>query len=282
MTQRQPAWSDLKVAFDFSPCIPVDDILGAVWDDVDALAQLLPEGWELVEEDRTGSRCVLVFRVVGVPGVDDSHAVQAVISMIEKGEDPRLPQPGDILLEGNAVALSNLPYGSVWKNEREWFLDAGEEVEVVDDLVRLAGEYGGRDVEEFTSTHDLGRAYAVPEHPDYVIFPAASGKDPRMVLLAQVAEGSARAVGGVEDWGLYLDAEHRGVGLGKWLAYGAMTLADAETTEYALYSHAGYHAFAGAHAIAVERASAAGLDVDAALLDPEPLEYPGDREMSPW
>lgn len=57
-------WSDCKVAF------PIYDS-EAVWNSDIKLN--LPDGWTLIETDGTGARYVAVFRINGMPKVEDGE-----------------------------------------------------------------------------------------------------------------------------------------------------------------------------------------------------------------
>lgn len=65
-------WDDLKVAFDCNG--------EKVWD-IDKTK--LPEGWELVETDCSGARCVAIFRVEGTLSVSDALQVKSLIKKTE-------------------------------------------------------------------------------------------------------------------------------------------------------------------------------------------------------
>lgn len=56
-------WSDCKVAFS------IDD------PEIDLTELPVPRGWELVEIDSTGARAVAVFRVSGIPCIEDGNDV---------------------------------------------------------------------------------------------------------------------------------------------------------------------------------------------------------------
>lgn len=62
-------WTDCKVAFG------VDDE-SKLWRAHDAGKLKLPNGWELVETDCSGARCVAVFRVAGIPKIADGEKVK--------------------------------------------------------------------------------------------------------------------------------------------------------------------------------------------------------------
>lgn len=61
-------WCDLKVAFD------VDDAGRVLEADID-----LPDGWELMETNCSGTRCVAIFRVDGLPSARDGEKIAAAI-----------------------------------------------------------------------------------------------------------------------------------------------------------------------------------------------------------
>lgn len=63
-------WSDLKVAYDLNNP-------SRFWSAWERGKVALPEGWDFIESDCSGARCVAVFRVEGVPTVEDGYAVAA-------------------------------------------------------------------------------------------------------------------------------------------------------------------------------------------------------------
>ena len=70
-------WDDCKVAYG----IWNEEISDRFYPDVDGL---LPTGWELDETDRTGARCVIVFRVNGIPKEDDGNAVRSLLEKLDR------------------------------------------------------------------------------------------------------------------------------------------------------------------------------------------------------
>lgn len=68
----QAPWSDCKVAFGV-------DNPERLWRAVESGKAELPPGWELDETDCSGARCVAVFRVDGVPTVEDGRSVARAI-----------------------------------------------------------------------------------------------------------------------------------------------------------------------------------------------------------
>jgi len=70
-------WSDLKIAFGTRDAL-------TVWRALESGAgrhvDKLPQGWSLCETDRSGARCVAVFRVSGVPTIEDGLTVKRLIS----------------------------------------------------------------------------------------------------------------------------------------------------------------------------------------------------------
>lgn len=73
-------WDDCKVAFGF------EDDDKEVWEHFGCTGHskhLLPAGWSLVETDCAGARCVVVFRVDGMPTADDGAAVQKLLEELE-------------------------------------------------------------------------------------------------------------------------------------------------------------------------------------------------------
>lgn len=61
----KPPWDDCKVAFGIDNADPFDT----------ERSEPLPSGWELNEVDGTGARWVAVFRVAGIPTVEDGQLV---------------------------------------------------------------------------------------------------------------------------------------------------------------------------------------------------------------
>jgi hypothetical protein len=69
-------WADCKVAYG------VDDE-AALWRWYDRTkAAELPAGWSLDETDCSGARCVVVFRVEGLPAVEDGKAVARIVRRV--------------------------------------------------------------------------------------------------------------------------------------------------------------------------------------------------------
>ncbi len=71
----QVPWSDCKVAFG---CDDED----AVWMASDCGRLSLPPGWSLTETDCSGARCVVIFRVEGLPTKAAGRAVAAALASI--------------------------------------------------------------------------------------------------------------------------------------------------------------------------------------------------------
>jgi GNAT superfamily N-acetyltransferase len=163
--------------------------------------------------------------------------------------------------------LKTIPLGSIWRSSSSWFLEGRYTVEIADTLYRSLGDYGGRPLYRFALRFDIEGLYELPEHPGYAVARSKVGRDPRYVLLVELDGDERRVVGGLESWGLYIDEAHRGQGLGAWLAWAGMSLSGENTTDYGLYSKAGYAAFASAHRIAVEMARKHGHQVSEEALD---------------
>ena len=68
-------WSDCKVAF------PIYDS-EAVWNSDIKLN--LPDEWTLIETDGTGARYVAIFRVNGIPKIEDGEKVGKILLKIDK------------------------------------------------------------------------------------------------------------------------------------------------------------------------------------------------------
>jgi hypothetical protein len=71
-----PSWSDCKVAFSIEEDDPVWEQLSSI--DGES-KHLLPNGWELIETDCAGARCVAIFRVDGVPTIEDGRIIEKVL-----------------------------------------------------------------------------------------------------------------------------------------------------------------------------------------------------------
>ena len=65
-------WSDLKVAF---AIVNPERFMRKL----DSGTMKLPDGWECCETDCAGARCVIVFRVAGVPATEDGRVVAQLI-----------------------------------------------------------------------------------------------------------------------------------------------------------------------------------------------------------
>lgn len=179
------------------------------------------------------------------------------------------------------MKLKNIPNGAMWQSTRKHFLDGHYQVEVVASLYRSAGEYGGAPIEKFVTRYDFENLYRLPFHPDYAVAQQIDpSDDPRRVLLVEIDDEKKTVVGGIDEWGLYVDEAHRGMKLGGWLAWAGMSLSGELTTDYALYSEGGYAAFAAAHKIAVDIAITKGLDVPQEVVDEPGFVMPsrGDDE----
>lgn len=71
-------WDDCKVAFGVSDGYAVaDKIEKPLWRD------RLPSGWAWNEMDAQGARCVMVFRVAGVPTAEDGRVVRRLLDRME-------------------------------------------------------------------------------------------------------------------------------------------------------------------------------------------------------
>lgn len=89
----QLPWSDCKIAFSIDNADPFDDLNNVLFEPD---APGLPHGWRLNEIDGTGARWVAVFRVRGVPTVDDGRLAKRWLCKIgaivpkKRGFDVRL------------------------------------------------------------------------------------------------------------------------------------------------------------------------------------------------
>ncbi|NTF17306.1 hypothetical protein G6L37_02520 [Agrobacterium rubi] len=166
--------------------------------------------------------------------------------------------------------LKKIPNGNIWRSSKHWFLEGRYDVDIQDTLFRSAGEYAGRPLESYHRGFDTTSLFSLPEHDDYAIARSLPGRDPRYVLLVAIDGESRKVVGGLDSWGLYVDEAHRGKGLGGWLAWAGMSLSGEMTTDYGLYSAAGYAAFSAAHRIALDIARAEGRNPPDQTAD----EYP--------
>jgi hypothetical protein len=158
-----------------------------------------------------------------------------------------------------STELKTIPLGNIWRSSSEWFLEGRYNVEIADTLFRSAGEYGGRALSLYERGFNIKDLYALPGYEGYAVAHAKPSLDPRYVLLVELDGDERRVVGGLDSWGLYIDQDHRGKGLGGWPAWAGMSLSGEMTADYGLYSKAGYGAFAAAHRIAVEMARERGL-----------------------
>lgn len=68
----RPPWCDMKAAY---PVTNPDRL----WRALDRGALDLPDGWSLVETDGSGARYVALFRIAGVPTVEDGRRVAATV-----------------------------------------------------------------------------------------------------------------------------------------------------------------------------------------------------------
>jgi hypothetical protein len=85
-------WGDCKVAFGWDASDEGDELLTEIWDEeiADRSKSIWPEGWSINETDGAGARYVIVFRIEGnLPTREDGERVQELVSMIERGVDPR-------------------------------------------------------------------------------------------------------------------------------------------------------------------------------------------------
>lgn len=88
-------WGDCKVAYGWDAVDEADELLTEIWDEeiADRDKSIWPDGWSIDETDCSGARCVIVFRVSGVlPTREDGERVRELVSMIERGIDPRRPE----------------------------------------------------------------------------------------------------------------------------------------------------------------------------------------------
>ncbi len=77
-------WSDCKVAYG------VEDV-ERLWKALDGHRRAkLPAGWSLNETDCSGARCVAVFRVEGLPAIEDGEKVLALLRRIKAIRAPRV------------------------------------------------------------------------------------------------------------------------------------------------------------------------------------------------
>jgi len=176
-------------------------------------------------------------------------------------------------MASDARDLLQLPLPDIWKVQPLAYLRGPYRVEIKKSLPRLEKDFQDHPLAEFGGKFDLEHPYVVPGHDDYMI---ARGRgtveDHHCLLLHRKDDGEVVAVGGVDKWGLYIDAKggHRGKGLGAELAYASAAFSGELNAGYALYSKSGYAAFRKAHELAVGRALEAGHDVDRSIV----AQYP--------
>jgi hypothetical protein len=176
--------------------------------------------------------------------------------------------------------LITLPLGTAWMYPRKHFLDGRYRVDIQKSLVRLAGELPPRELSEMEGSYRTSALYALPDADGYAVVARNSPEDPRQcALLVRVGDRWHR-IGILDSWGLYVNEAHRGQGLGAQLAYAGMVLCNEDTTDYALYSEAGYGAFSAAHRLAVTAAMKAGANVPEKVLKDYP-DLMALRETSP-
>ncbi len=72
-------WSDCKVAYGIDDA---DRAWGRLAPENGTPAATLPDGWSLNETDCSGARCVAIFRIDGVPSVEDGKVVLALLCRI--------------------------------------------------------------------------------------------------------------------------------------------------------------------------------------------------------
>lgn len=72
-SKTEMPWGDLKAAFS------ADDS-EKVWEHFEQGAgshiSLIPNGWALCETDTSGARCVAVFRIEGIPKIEDGQRIE--------------------------------------------------------------------------------------------------------------------------------------------------------------------------------------------------------------
>lgn len=178
------------------------------------------------------------------------------------------------------AVFSTLPLGTMWLSTRKEFLDGRYTVDVQDFLPRLSGEVRQTGLDDMAKTFFTTTLYGMPDADGFAVVQRRSPEDPRQcALLARTADGWER-IGALDGWGLYVNENYRGMGLGGRLAYAGMALSGETTTDYGLYSSSGYAAFAVAHRLSVQAALKAGANVPAKVL----ADYPDlgrDAESSP-
>jgi hypothetical protein len=74
-------WCDMKVAFDVDAA--ADVIFDYFQTPTTGAPRNLPEGWELNETDSAGARMVAVFRITGLPSIEDGKQVVAALAAVE-------------------------------------------------------------------------------------------------------------------------------------------------------------------------------------------------------
>jgi GNAT superfamily N-acetyltransferase len=181
--------------------------------------------------------------------------------------------------------LKEVPLPEIWKVQPREYLRGPYRVEIKETLPRLDGGYQGKPVSDFADRFDPNLIYAVPGHDNYMIarkmeVTSAAEREKlqaagdytyhHCLLLYRKEDGQVVVVGAVDDWGIIVDEEHRGKGLGAELAYASASFSGELNAGYALYSESGYGAFSKAHELAVGRALEAGLDVAPSIVGQYP------------
>lgn len=109
-------WSDCKVAFGFDG---TDGVISELVELANAGRAPLPAGWKLIEVDYVGARCVVVFRIDGVPRVEDGHAVAILFEKLKGARSskakwspkPSTPKPSTV------AVLEEMIFTEGWRAE---------------------------------------------------------------------------------------------------------------------------------------------------------------------
>ncbi|MCZ7862549.1 hypothetical protein O9X98_14335 [Agrobacterium salinitolerans] len=174
----------------------------------------------------------------------------------------------------------SLPLGTSWMFTRKHFLDGRYRVDIQESLVRLAGELPPRKLSDLEGRYRTATLYALPDADGYAVVARNFPEDARQCALLEHVGDEWHRIGVLDSWGLYINEAHRGQGLGARLAYAGMVLCNEDTTDYALYSEAGYRAFSAAHKLAVAAALKAGAAVPQKVLEDYP-DLSAARASSP-
>ena len=80
-------WTMCKVSFDISDA-------DKIWTELadPGMKHKLPEGWNLIETDETGTRSIAIFNIDGILRIEDGNEVRKIINLIEnpnKVQEPR-------------------------------------------------------------------------------------------------------------------------------------------------------------------------------------------------